>query len=134
MQDRCSCFIVPKAVLELLSQDLSLPEETRKALADTGATEATWRKLRTANVEATKAKMAIRGIGAALATSPVVTVFDCHHTTSLPGTPVANPAGSTDITARRTFDTTTQVAATSANQLHQPKQWCAIVPNFPPTR
>ncbi|MDW6022700.1 M4 family metallopeptidase [Mesorhizobium sp. BAC0120] len=45
-----------------------------------------------------------------LAPKPAVTVYDCQHSTSLPGTPIRNPSSSSDATAKRTFDETTAVA------------------------
>jgi Zn-dependent metalloprotease len=37
-------------------------------------------------------------------------VFDCKHSTTLPGTQIPNPSGSPDPTAKRTFTETTEVA------------------------
>lgn len=41
---------------------------------------------------------------------PKVTVFDCHHTNTLPGAPIASPGNSTDLSAKRCFDETKAVA------------------------
>ena len=110
MYKTCGCFIIPKDVLDRLANDKSLSEAARKALNDTRAGEDIWRRLRTAHAFATNATMASRGLSATLATSPKVSVFTCNQTTSLPGTPVANPGSSADMTAKRTFDLTTEVA------------------------
>jgi Zn-dependent metalloprotease len=112
MRLACGCFIVPKAVLDRLAKDMSLPAASRKSFADTSKQEVVWRRLRVAYGVATKAGLATRGLTAAstLAAAPKVTVYDCRNTTSLPGAPVANPGSSTDLTAKRTFDFTTEVA------------------------
>src|ERR1019366_1540761 len=45
-----------------------------------------------------------------LAAAPIVTVYDCKHSQTLPGTPVPKPGSSTDSTAKRTFKEITSVA------------------------
>jgi Zn-dependent metalloprotease len=104
-------FIVPTAVLRRLADDDSIPTESRQALLDSAAVESAWRELRRAHSEATQSTLLARGIASprlagVLARVPVVTVYDCKNTQSLPGTPVANPGGSSDMTANRAFDTT----------------------------
>ena len=64
-----------------------------------------------AHSEATQSNLLARGIASlrlagVLAPVPAVTVYDCKNTQSLPGTPVANPGDSSDMTAKRAFDTT----------------------------
>ena len=46
----------------------------------------------------------------ALASAPAVTVYDCRHTQTLPGTPIAGPEGTSDEAAERAFDQTSKVA------------------------
>src|SRR5271163_535802 len=104
-------FIVPTAVLRRLADDDSIPTESRQALLDSAAVESAWRELRRAHSEATQSTLLARGIASlrlagVLARVPAVTVYDCENTQSLPGTPVANPGGSSDMTANRAFDTT----------------------------
>ena len=104
-------FIVPTAVLRRLADDDSIPTESRQALLDSAAVESAWRELRHAHSEATQSTLLARGIASlrlagVLARVPAVTVYDCKNTQSLPGTPVANPGGSSDMTAKRAFDTT----------------------------
>ena len=48
-------------------------------------------------------------VAGVLASVPAVTVYDCKNTRSLPGSPVSNPGSSSDITAKRAFDTTRAV-------------------------
>jgi Zn-dependent metalloprotease len=110
MRLACGCFIVPKDVLDRFAKDKKLTEATRKSFADTSDREQIWRKLRAAHNLATKASIATMGMSAAVASAPKVTVYDCVNTTAIPGTPVANPGSSADLTAKRAFDVTTEVA------------------------
>jgi Zn-dependent metalloprotease len=78
------------------------------------AVEESWRGLRNAQTEATQSSLLARGItslrlAGVLASVPAVTVYDCKNTRSLPGSPVSNPGGSSDTTAKRAFDTTRAV-------------------------
>jgi Zn-dependent metalloprotease len=110
----CACsgrFIVPTGVLRRLAADESIPAESRQAIRDCVAVEEAWRRLRNAQTEAIQASLLATGISTlqvagVLASVPAVTVYDCKNTRSLPGSPIANPASSSDITARRAFDTT----------------------------
>ncbi|WFP74211.1 M4 family metallopeptidase [Mesorhizobium sp. WSM4906] len=111
MLARCGCFIVPKEVLERFSKDTSLPKAARDACRLTADLEPIWRKLRSAQNQAIQARLVVKPSALALATAPKVTVYDCQGTTSLPGSPVANPGNSSDQTAKRTFNETTAVAA-----------------------
>ena len=109
----CKCFIIPKDVLERFAHDASLPAQSRKAFSDTSSLEDSWRKLRSAHTVATLARSAgarSAGMTAALAAAPAILVYNCNHTTSLPGTPVANPGSSADATAKRAYDLTKSVA------------------------
>jgi Zn-dependent metalloprotease len=110
MRLACGCFIVPKDVLDRFAKDKKLSEATRKSFADTSDSEATWRKLRAAHSVATKASIATMGLAKSMAPAPKVAVYDCAHSTSIPGSPVTNPGSSADLTAKRTFDVTTDVA------------------------
>jgi hypothetical protein len=102
--DGC-CFIIPSRVLERFARDKELPEQTRKAFADAAAFDKEWRKVR---VTQTKLSMMAKtmlpaGLVAAAAGPPQITVFDCAHAVTLPGTLVANPGSSADGTAKRAF-------------------------------
>jgi Zn-dependent metalloprotease len=110
MRLACGCFIVPQDVLDRFAKDKKLSEASRKAFADTSGYEQVWRKLRAAHNVATKGSIAAMGISAAVAPSPKVNVFNCSNTTSIPGAPVPNPGNSSDLTAKRAFDVTTEVA------------------------
>jgi Zn-dependent metalloprotease len=110
MRLACGCFIVPKEILDRFAKDKKLSETTRKSFADTSDREKIWRTLRAAHNVATKASIATMGMSAAVAAAPRVSVYDCANTTSIPGTPVSNPGGSSDLTAKRAFDVTTDVA------------------------
>ncbi len=106
----CGCFIVPKKVLDRFANDKSLPAASRKAFANTRQFEKIWRELRQANTDAAQSTLFLQARLVALAAAPKVAVYDCKHSTSLPGTPIASPATSSDGTAKRTFKETTAVA------------------------
>lgn len=105
----CTCFIIPRDVLERLSEDRKLPEEARQASANSVKVGHEIRKLREQARKLTMATQAAAPM-VQLAAAPVITVYDCHTTQTLPGTPVANPGGSADPTAKRTFTETSRVA------------------------
>ena len=106
----CTCFIVPKDVLERLSKDTSLSDEIRKASEHTAKVSVEIRKLREQAV-ALSSIASIAGVPLEkLAASPAITVYDCKQHQTLPGAPVANPGSSADLTASRAFKETTAVA------------------------
>lgn len=114
MGARCSCSIIPTNVLRSLSEDASMPEESRQALRDSAALEPVWRTLRSAHAEAFQASLLATGLANArlagvLAPAPQVLVYDCGGTTSLPGVAVADPGHSNDPTVKRAFTSTTDV-------------------------
>jgi Zn-dependent metalloprotease len=106
----CTCFIVPRDVLTRLSHDSDLSAELRKRLFDTAQVSHELRLLRIQAAKLTSVAMAHATEFADLASSPAVTVYDCKHTQHLPGVPVPNPGNSSDTTAKRAFDETTNVA------------------------
>jgi len=110
MRLACGCYIVPPSVLERFAKDRSLPQDTRKAFADTEQLEGAWRKLRMAHSVATRARMAAAVNQAVLTGLPAVTVYDCNHTEVQPGTPVPDPKGSSDQSAKNAFGEASGVA------------------------
>jgi hypothetical protein len=99
---RCTCHIVPKAVLERLAKDKSLPAEQRKNFADTIKIDVQLRRLRVQAAKLTR----VAGLMAeapTVALAPAVTVYDCHHGQTLPGAQILNPATSPDATAKGVF-------------------------------
>lgn len=105
---------MPAAVLRRLADDDTIPAESRQALVDSAAVEASWRELRKAHTDATQAGLVAKGItslrlAGVLAPAPAVTVYDCKNTQSLPGAPVSDPGTSSDGPARRAFGTTEAV-------------------------
>ena len=106
----CTCFIVPREVLTRLSQDPELAADLRKGLFDTAQISHEFRALRSQAASLTSVVAMHAGALTPLAAAPLVTVYDCRHTSTLPGTPVANPGGSADPTAKRCFGETTNVA------------------------
>ena len=109
---RCQCFIVPADVLERFAKDKKLSEEQRKSFVDTAKLETEWRKTRDAQSKlARMAQTLLPSAPAAAAPAvPAITVFDCAHGNTLPGSPVANPGTSADATAKRAFAVTKAVA------------------------
>ncbi len=113
---RCTCQIIPKSALERLAKDKSLDAEQKKSLTDTMKVDAELRRLRTQAIKLTKVAglMAVAPNTAAAAAAlapPVVSVFNCNHSQTLPGVQIPNPGGSADPTAKRTFVETSAVAA-----------------------
>lgn len=106
----CSCFIVPRDVLTRLSQDKKLSAEIRKGLTDTAQVSHEIRELRTQAARLTSVATAQGAALTVLAAAPAITVYDCKHTQTLPGTPVRKPGNSSDATAKRAFIETTGVA------------------------
>ncbi len=109
----CRCFIIPHDVLERFAKDKKLSTEERKTFADTLQFEKEWRKVRNAHSKLARLAKKILPSGlsaAAAAAPPVITVFNCAHGNTLPGTPLANPGSSSDATAKRAFVETSAVA------------------------
>src|SRR5262249_27922849 len=106
----CHCFIIPHDVLERFSKDKKLSGDERKAFANAVKFEKEWRKVRTAQSKLAKLAHTILPTGLAAAGPPAVTVFNCAHGNTLPGTPVPNPGSSTDSTAKRAYVEASAVA------------------------
>lgn len=106
----CTCFIIPKDVLEKLANDPSLSEEIRHASAHSGLVSAQLRKVRDQMLALTSIGGPMGFAAAELAPAPAVTVYDCKHHQTTPGTPIPKPSSSKDATATRTFKETTAVA------------------------
>jgi Zn-dependent metalloprotease len=106
----CHCFIIPLHVLERFAKDKKLSAEARKAFADAARFEKEWRKVRTAQSRLARLAKTILVSGLTAAGPPAITVYNCAHGNTLPGTPVANPGSSSDATAKRAFVETSAVA------------------------
>lgn len=106
----CHCYIIPQSVLERFATDKKLTADERKYFADAVQFEKEWRKVRIAKAKLSRVAQTMLPSALAAAGPPAITVFDCKHGTTLPGTPVANPGSSADATAKRTFVETTAVA------------------------
>jgi Zn-dependent metalloprotease len=87
-----------------------LSAELRKTLFDTAQISNEIRDLRSQAAKLTSVAMVHSGAIVELAPAPMVTVYDCKHTYTLPGTLIPNPKKSPDPTAKRTFKETTSVA------------------------
>ncbi len=106
----CTCLIVPRDILERLSEDRKLTDEIRQAAAATARLSSALRKLRTQAGKLIDVAQLVGGTPPALATAPAITVYDCKHTQTTPGTPVPDAGTAPDATARRAFEETTGVA------------------------
>ena len=106
----CTCFIIPNELLNKLSRDKTLTQALRKASHDTARVSLELRKGREQARELTIATQSIGSHLVDLAATPKVTVYDCKHTQTPPGTPVANPKKSKDPPAKRAFVEATGVA------------------------
>lgn len=115
---RCLCQIVPPHVLDRLRRDESLSAEAREAMANTLRLDEAIRRIREEATELSRVALSIAP-PVAVAPSPQLTVFNCHHSQVLPGAHVNNPGGSSDVTARTAFNETTQVAAFYQQLFHR---------------
>jgi Zn-dependent metalloprotease len=106
----CSCFIVPNDVLTRLSQDKKLSAQLRKRMVDTVEISHELRELRTQAARLTRVAATRAGGLVTLAAAPSITVYDCRHTQTLPGTPVPRPKTSSDRSVKRAFNQTAKVA------------------------
>jgi Zn-dependent metalloprotease len=106
----CECFIIPGDVLERFAKDKKLTESQRKSFADAARFEVEWRKVRHVQAKLARSARAILPSGIAAAGPPAITVYNCAHGNTLPGTPVPNPGASSDATAKRAFGETQAVA------------------------
>lgn len=106
----CSCFIIPSDVLTRLSQDKKLAAPLRKRMVDTVQISHELRELRTQALRFTSVAATRAGGLVMLASAPSITVYDCKHTQTLPGTPVPKPKNSSDASVKRAFNQTTKVA------------------------
>src|SRR4051794_3956745 len=106
----CTCCIIPNDVLTRLSQDKKLSAPLRKQLVDTVQISHELRELRNQAAKLTSVAAARAGGMITLAAAPSVTVYDCKHTQTLPGTPIPKPKTSSDGSVKRTFNQTTKVA------------------------
>lgn len=106
----CFCSIIPNDVLKRFAEDKKLSAEERKRFADAALVGEQMRKLRLQAVKLTSvtAKLALAPVAAVF--PPAITVADCNHSQTLPGSPVANPGTSADSSIKRAFDETTAVA------------------------
>jgi Zn-dependent metalloprotease len=115
MRMACGCLIVPDDVLIRLASDPEISDSVRQGLHHSVQISAQFRAVREAHNALTQTAMALP-----LPRPPIpfprphplppANVYDCHHTTSLPGAPVANPGTSTDATAKRAYNESEAVA------------------------
>jgi Zn-dependent metalloprotease len=110
----CLCSIIPASVLKRFADDPDLSVKLRQQFQHAIEIDNHIRAVRQEAALVTTLMsrgQALAGLApTVLAAAPLVTVYDCKHSTALPGTPVATPKSSKDATAKRTFVETTAVA------------------------
>src|SRR5215831_1515602 len=110
----CTCTIVPESVLKRFADDPELSVELRQHLHNALSLDAYFRTLRETaaqlTLDAARVNQLAGFAAAPVAPGPAITVYDCRHSTTLPGAPVPGPSSSTDATAKRAFTETTAVA------------------------
>lgn len=104
------CCFIPADTLRDLAKDEDFSAETRKGLLETARLDTQGRKLREQARKMTSLSQSLSSALRALAPAPKITVYDCAHAMTLPGTPIDAPARSADPTVRRTLDATNAVA------------------------
>ena len=109
-----TCTIVPESVLKRFADDPELSAELRQHFRNALAIDAQMRAVRQTatqlTLEAARVNQLAGFAPTAVAAAPAITLFDCKHSTALPGAPIANPGSSPDATAKRTLTETTAVA------------------------
>src|SRR4051812_26480827 len=110
MRMTCTCHIVPKDVLERLASDKKLSAELRQAARESARVTEALRTLRSQAGVLTQLAQQSGAHLVQLAPAAKVTVYDCKHTQTLPGAPVAGARTSKDATAKRCYGETTGVA------------------------
>lgn len=104
------CLIVPKDVIARFARDKSLPPATRKAFSASKRLDAALRGMRRNLVTISRETIAPVTLAAAKKSLPGNRIYDCGHAQVLPGKLVARPQSSADVTARKAYTTTEQVA------------------------
>src|SRR5438445_10782583 len=106
-----TCTIVPESVLKRFADDPELSAELRQHFRNALAIDAQMRAVRQTatqlTLEAARVNQLAGFAPTAVAAAPAITLFDCKHSTALPGAPIANPGSSPDATAKRTLTETT---------------------------
>jgi Zn-dependent metalloprotease len=96
----CLCHIVPADVLEQLSKDGSLGAGHRRRLAIDAVLTRQSFEMRARESERTRLIASLGVATTAGAATPTITVADCHHGMTLPGTPITNPTASADVSVK----------------------------------
>jgi Zn-dependent metalloprotease len=106
----CQCSIIPNDVLKRFADDKKLSAPERKNFADAALVDTQMRKLRVQAGKLTSITTGLSLARVATVASPAITLANCGHSQTLPGTPVANPGSSADPTIKRAYDETKAVA------------------------
>lgn len=106
----CTCFFIPKSVLERFANDKLLTPEIRRAAFESSLLSDLLRQSRTQHGAFINASRTLSSHLEELTTEPESVVFDARHTQTLPGKSVPNPGPSTDSSAKRAYAQAAQVA------------------------
>jgi Zn-dependent metalloprotease len=106
----CTCFIVPKSVLDRFANDKTLPADVRRAAFESALLSDALRDARTQQGAFITASRVIGAHLEELTTEPESLVFDARHTQVLPGKSVPRPETSGDAVAKRAFEEASKVA------------------------
>ncbi|HXJ22864.1 MAG TPA: M4 family metallopeptidase [Polyangia bacterium] len=106
----CTCFFVPKSVLERLANDKTLAAELRRAAFESSLLSDLLRQSRLQHGAFISASRPLSAQLEELAAQPESVVFDANHTHTLPGKTVPNPGSSSDPSAKRAYTQAARVA------------------------
>ena len=109
----CMCQIVPPSALKRFADDPELSAELRQSCEDTLRVDNEFRLLRDQahRLSQVASLMPATAIAkTAPAGPPTISVYDCNHSQTLPGSQLPSSAGSSDATVKNVFDETTKVA------------------------
>ena len=113
----CMCWIIPTSVLKRFADDPELSAELRQRFQHAIEIDNHIRAVRQEAALVTTLMsqgQALAGLApAVLAAAPLVTVYDCKHSTALPGAPVAKPGTSADATSTKGISASSVIGARS---------------------
>jgi Zn-dependent metalloprotease len=104
----CRCFIIPDDVLRRFAADPELADDVRQSFHHTAEISRQMRAVREQNALLTLTASSLPFPKPSIPIPvphvlPPGQAFDCHHGTTLPGTPVPNPGSSPDATVKRAY-------------------------------
>ena len=106
----CTCFVVPKDVLERFANDPKVDESTRASAAESARLSDAIRAVRHAHGLLSGLTHAADLPLQVLAAKPAIRDYDCKNTTSLPGSSIAQPSHAADPVAKEAWRETKSVS------------------------